>query len=226
MFDIIKTIEKKTNSFSNKLNTGIKEKILANEIPRTTNILSCIIWIISISTDTIVKEKLIYQPISYMLFATTIAVYIPYINFKFNKKVLLFITVYAVSILMYMVKYFCYISESSEVFLTIGLSLHKILTIAVFVIIISLASNIKFALADEAFKQNCLISFKYSFIICLTIIFAIGLFTAIKDSKITINSNALSIVADVMLLVELITLYVIEKKFEKGLKCDDEEEEE
>ncbi|MBR6670111.1 MAG: hypothetical protein IKL31_05115, partial [Ruminococcus sp.] len=125
-----------------------------------------------------------------------------------------------------MVKYFCYISKSSKVFLTIGLSLHKILTIAVFVIIISLASNIKFALADEAFKQNCLISFKYSFIICLTIIFAIGLFTAIKDSKITINSNALSIVADVMLLVELITLYVIEKKFEKGLKCDDEEEEE
>lgn len=219
MNDIIKKSE------NQKQKTSSKFKIWMKEIPRTTYILSCIIWIISISTDTIIKEKLIYQPISYMLFATTIAVYIPYINFKFNKKVLLFITVYAVSILMYMVKYFCYISESSEVFLTIGLSLHKILTIAVFVIIISLASNIKFALADEAFKQNCLISFKYSFIICLTIIFAIDLFIVIKDSKITINSNALSIVADVMLLVEFITLYVIEKKFEKSLECDEDEEE-
>ena len=224
MSNIIKKIEKQTENISNKAKN--KFKLEMKEIPRTIYILSYILWIMSISTDEFFKDKLLYQPISYMLFATTIAVYIPYINFKFNKKVLLFITVYAVSILMYMVKYFCYISKSSKVFLTIGLSLHKILTIAVFVIIISLASNIKFALADEAFKQNCLISFKYSFIICLTIIFAIGLFTAIKDSKITINSNALSIVADVMLLVELITLYVIEKKFEKGLKCDDEEEEE
>jgi hypothetical protein len=104
--------------------------------------------------------------------------------------------------------------------------------IGVLIVILILSANIKFTLADEAFKQNLLTSFKYSFIICVAILSATSLFMTfiIPDSKFTINSDIVSdivcITVDFMLLVELITLYVIEKKFEKGLKCDDEDEEE
>jgi hypothetical protein len=230
MFDIIKTIEKKTNSFSNKLNTGIKEKILANEIPRTTYILAYIIWTLCLSFDIFFEKMPYHQLISNILLATTITVYIPYTSLKFSKKILSFIAVYAVSISMYIAEYFC---KKNELPLPIfSISLYEALMIGVLIVILILSANIKFTLADEAFKQNLLTSFKYSFIICFSLLFAASLFIVfiIPDSKFTINSDIVSdivcITVDFMLLVELITLYVIEKKFEKGLKCDDEEEEE
>jgi hypothetical protein len=165
-----------------------------------------------------------------MTYATMIAVYIPYTSLKFGKKILSFIAVYAVFILMYIAKYFY---DNKGFLLSIfDTSLDYLLIVAVILFIIFVADNVKFALNDEAFKQNLLTSFKYSYIICVAILSATSLFMTfiIPDSKFTINSDIVSdivcITVDFMLLVELITLYVIEKKFEKGLKCDDEDEEE
>ena len=230
MFDIIKTIEKKINTTGNKLlaklNTGIKEKILANEIPRTTVILAYIIWTLCLSFDIFLEKMPYHQLISNILLATTITVYIPYTSLKFSKKILSFIAVYAVFILMYIAKYFY---DNKGFLLSIfDTSLDYLLIVAVILFIIFVADNVKFALNDEAFKQNLLTSFKYSYIICVAILSATSLFMTfiIPNTKITINSDFVIIAVNFMLLVELITLYVIEKKFEKGLKCDDEEEEE
>ncbi len=230
MFDIIKTIEKKINTTGNKLlaklKTVIKEKILANEIPRTTFILAYIIWTLCLSFDIFFEKIPYHQLISNILLATTITVYIPYTSLKFSKKILSFIAVYAVSISMYIAEYFY---DNKGFLLSIfDTSLDNLLIVAVILFIIFVADNVKFTLADEAFKQNFLTSFKYSFIICFSLLFATSLFMTfiIPDSKFTINSDFVLIAAVIMLLVESITLYVIEKKFEKGLKCDDEEEEE
>ena len=230
MFDIIKTIEKKINTTGNKLSaklkTVIKEKILANEIPQTTYILAYIIWTLWLLFDIFFEKMPYHQLISNILLATTITVYIPYTSLKFSKKILSFIAVYAVSISMYIAEYFY---DNKGFLLSIfDTSLDYLLIVAVILFIIFVADNVKFALNDEAFKQNLLTSFKYSYIICVAILSATSLFMTfiIPNTKITINSYALSIVVDVMLLVELITLYVIEKKFEKGLKCDEDEDDE
>ena len=235
MFDIIKTIEKKINTTGNKLlaklKTVIKEKILANEIPRKTYILSeilCTLCTLYLSIDLCFKKMPHNQLtlIIYMTFATMIAVYIPYTSLKFGKKILSFIAVYAVFILMYIAEYFY---DNKGFLLSIfDTSLDYLLIVAVILFIIFVADNVKFTLADEAFKQNLLTSFKYSFIICFSLLFATSLFMTfiIPDSKFTINSDFVLIAAVIMLLVESITHYVIEYKFEKGLKCDEDEEEE
>ncbi|MBR4021339.1 MAG: hypothetical protein IKI94_01870 [Ruminococcus sp.] len=92
-------------------------------------------------------------------------------------------------------------------------------------VLIVLFSNARFTLADEAFKQNLLTSFKYSFIICFILLFVSGMFL-LADTKIYFSPKLFSIATHTMLLVESTTLYVIEKKFEKGLKCDEDEDDE
>lgn len=236
MFDIIKTIEKKINTTGNKLSaklkTVIKEKILANEIPRKTYILSeilCTLCTLYISIDDLCFKKMPHNQLTliiYMTYATMIAVYIPYTSLKFGKKILSFIAVYAVFILMYIAEYFY---DNKGFLLSIfDTSLDYLLIVAVILFIIFVADNVKFALNDEAFKQNLLTSFKYSYIICVAILSATSLFMTfiIPNTKITINSDFVLIAAVIMLLVELITHYVIEYKFEKGLKCDEDEDEE
>ena len=59
MSNIIKKIEKQTENISNKAKN--KFKLEMKEIPRTIYILSCILWIISISTDEFFKDKLLYK---------------------------------------------------------------------------------------------------------------------------------------------------------------------
>lgn len=225
MFDIIKTIEKKTNSFSNKLNTGIKEKILANEIPRTVYLLSYIIWLITSFIEIFFEGNSIYKPIYYMLLATTLVVFIPYTSLKKSTKRLSVIGIYAISILLYIAKYIIDKKEITFRILDLSLSLEEVLMWSTLLVLIVLFSNARFTLADEAFKQNLLTSFKYSFIICFILLFVSGMFL-LADTKIYFSPKLFSIATHTMLLVESTTLYVIEKKFEKGLKCDEDEDEE